>query len=176
MDEILMNLEAKNKSLNNPSNYSFGNFQPSFNPNQYIDDLVQIVSQDQQEYSNDSDDNRIQRDEDHDSNDDVFGEADLIQLQERIHRRKGKKFRGRVHGQMRGKTGVVNGTINLSAQSSHIKQITSGSNFNFGSCLDIDMEQMMERDLTQTQPTTNEGPIVSTTPPQLGTASWHAGE
>ncbi|KAA6358431.1 MAG: hypothetical protein EZS28_046043 [Streblomastix strix] len=34
---------------------------------------------------------------------------------------------------------------------------------------------MMERDLTQTQPTTNDGPIISTAPPQLGTASWHAG-
>ncbi|KAA6363272.1 MAG: hypothetical protein EZS28_041203 [Streblomastix strix] len=41
--------------------------------------------------------------------------------------------------------------------------------------MDIDMEQMMERDLTQTQPTTNDGPIVSSAPPQLGTASWHAG-
>ncbi|KAA6369106.1 MAG: hypothetical protein EZS28_035367 [Streblomastix strix] len=41
--------------------------------------------------------------------------------------------------------------------------------------MDIDMEQVMERDLTQTQPTTNDGPIVSTAPPQLGTASWHAG-
>ncbi|KAA6381067.1 MAG: hypothetical protein EZS28_023409, partial [Streblomastix strix] len=27
----------------------------------------------------------------------------------------------------------------------------------------------------QTQPTTNDGPIISTAPPQLGTASWHAG-
>ncbi|KAA6384845.1 MAG: hypothetical protein EZS28_019626 [Streblomastix strix] len=41
--------------------------------------------------------------------------------------------------------------------------------------MDIDMEQMMERDLTQTQPTTNDGPIVSTAPYQLRTASCHAG-
>ncbi|KAA6387709.1 MAG: hypothetical protein EZS28_016762 [Streblomastix strix] len=55
------------------------------------------------------------------------------------------------------------------------KQIAGGSDFNFRSGMDIDMEQMMERDLTQTQSTTNDGPIVSTAPPQLGTASLLAG-
>ncbi|KAA6396922.1 MAG: hypothetical protein EZS28_007550 [Streblomastix strix] len=81
----------------------------------------------------------------------------------------------KVPGQRRGKTGAADGTINPSAQSSHINQITGGSDFNFGSGMDIDMEQMMERDLTQTKPTTNDGLIVSTAPLQLGTASLHAG-
>ncbi|KAA6375536.1 MAG: hypothetical protein EZS28_028936 [Streblomastix strix] len=81
----------------------------------------------------------------------------------------------KVPGQRRGKTGAANGTINPSAQSSRIKQIAGGSDFNFGSSMDIDMEHMMERDLIQTQPTTNDGPIVSTAPYQLRTASQHAG-
>ncbi|KAA6352978.1 MAG: hypothetical protein EZS28_051495, partial [Streblomastix strix] len=201
IDRMLMNLDTRNKGSNNHSCHPFGNFQPSFNPNQYIDDLSQILSQDQQEYSNDSVEYRIQRDEDHNSNDVVFGEADLIQLKVRGHRGKGKKGRGRgkaqsqaqllsfchqfvkestqsklkVPGQKRGKIGAANETINPSAQSSRIKQITGGSDFNFGSSMDIDMEQMMERDLTQTQSTTNDCSIVSTAPTQLGTASQHAG-
>ncbi|KAA6376696.1 MAG: hypothetical protein EZS28_027777 [Streblomastix strix] len=160
-----------------------------------------IVTTFQLQYSNDSDDNRIQKDEDHNSNDNVFGEVDLIQLQVRGHRGKGKK--GRVRGkpqsqalpllsshrliqegtycnlkvpeQRRGKPGAANWTINPSAQSFRIKQITGWSDFNFGSSMDIDMEQMIERDLIQTLPTTNDGPIVSTVSPQLGTASWRAG-
>ncbi|KAA6354801.1 MAG: hypothetical protein EZS28_049672, partial [Streblomastix strix] len=76
----------------------------------------------------------------------------------------------KIPGQRRGKIGAANGTINPSAQSSRIKQIAGGSDYNFGSCVDIDMEQMMERDLTQTQPTTNDGPVVSTAPTQLGMA------
>ncbi|KAA6352740.1 MAG: hypothetical protein EZS28_051733 [Streblomastix strix] len=39
------------------------------------------------------------RDEDHNINDDIFGEADLIQLQVRGHRRKRKKGRGRGKAQ-----------------------------------------------------------------------------
>ncbi|KAA6364088.1 MAG: hypothetical protein EZS28_040385 [Streblomastix strix] len=143
----------------------------------------------------------MQRDDDHDSNDDVFGESDLIEQQVRGRRGRGKKNRGRgkaqsqtqpllschqpiqgstqsklkVPGQRRGKTGAANGTINPSAQSFRTKQIAGGSDFNFGSGMDIDMEQMMEKDLTQTQPTTNDGPIVSTAPLQLGSASWHSG-
>ncbi|KAA6404238.1 MAG: hypothetical protein EZS28_000225 [Streblomastix strix] len=80
-----------------------------------------------------------------------------------------------VLGQRRGKTGAANGTINRSAQSSCIKQITGGSDFNFGSSMDIDMEQMMERELTQTKLTINDGPIVSTAPRQLRIAQCHAG-
>ncbi|KAA6385852.1 MAG: hypothetical protein EZS28_018621, partial [Streblomastix strix] len=80
-----------------------------------------------------------------------------------------------LSGQRRGKTGAANGTINPSAQSSDIKQITSGRDLNLGLRIDIEMEQMMERDLTQTQPTTNDGSIISTVPPQLWTAPWHAG-
>ncbi|KAA6359158.1 MAG: hypothetical protein EZS28_045315 [Streblomastix strix] len=143
----------------------------------------------------------MQRDDDDDSNDDVFGESDLIELQVRGRRGKRKKNRGRgkaqsqtqpllsshqpiqgstqsklkVPGQRRGKTGAANGTINPNAQSSRIKQIAGESDFNLGSSMDIDMEQMMERDLTQTQLTTNDGPIISTATAQLGTASWHAG-
>ncbi|KAA6385558.1 MAG: hypothetical protein EZS28_018910, partial [Streblomastix strix] len=159
IDGMLMNLEARSKGFDNPSYNPFGNFQPSFNPNQYIDDLSQIPSQDHQKYSNDSDCNRIQRDKDHNSNDDVFGEADQILLQVRCHRGKGKKGRGRgkmqsqaqtlltrhksiqertqsklkVPGQRRGKTDAANGTINTSAQSFRIKQIAGGSDNNFGS-------------------------------------------
>ncbi|KAA6313955.1 MAG: hypothetical protein EZS28_055664, partial [Streblomastix strix] len=57
-----------------------------FNPNQYIDDLNQIPSQDQQEYNNELDQYQMQRNDEHDSNDDVFGEADLIELQVRGRR------------------------------------------------------------------------------------------
>ncbi|KAA6373291.1 MAG: hypothetical protein EZS28_031183, partial [Streblomastix strix] len=201
MDGMLMNLEARSKGLNNLSYHPFGNLQSSFNPNQYINDLSCIPSQDQQEYSNDSDEYQIQRDDDHNSSDEIFGKTDLIQLQTRDHRGKGKKCRGRgkaqshaqpfqtnhrpiqesiqsklkVPGQRRVKTGAANETINSSTQSSPIKQITGGSDFNFGSSMDIDMEQMMERDLTKIQSTTNDSPIVSIAPPQFGTASWHAG-
>ncbi|KAA6371061.1 MAG: hypothetical protein EZS28_033413, partial [Streblomastix strix] len=172
MDGILMNLEARSKGLDNSSYNPFENFQPNFDPNQYIDDLSQIPSKDQQKYFNDFDQYQIQRDDDHDSNDDIFGESDLIELQVRGRRGRGKKNRGRgkaqsqeqpllsshqpiqgstqskikVPGQRHGKTGAANGTINPSAQSSHIKQIAGWSDFNFGSA-----------------------------PPQLGTASWHAG-
>ncbi|KAA6332247.1 MAG: hypothetical protein EZS28_053299, partial [Streblomastix strix] len=194
MDGILMNLEARSKGFDNLSYNPFGSFQPNFNPNQYIDDLSQIPSQDQYEYSNELNQYQMQRDDDHDSNDDVFEESDLIELQVRGRRGRGKKNRGRgkaqsqaqpllsshqliqgstqsklkVPGQRRGKTGAADGTINPSAQSSRIKQIAGWSDFNLGSSMDIDMEQMMERDLTQTQPTTNDGPIISTAPPQLG--------
>ncbi|KAA6363663.1 MAG: hypothetical protein EZS28_040810, partial [Streblomastix strix] len=182
MDEMLLNLEARSKGYNNPSKHPFGNFQSSFYPNQYINDLSQIPSQDQQEFFNDSNYNRIQREDDHNSNDNVFGESVLIQLQLGGHRGKGKKERSRckaqpqaqplltshqliqesswsklkVPEQRRKKTGAANGTINPSAQSSHIKQIAGGSDNNFGSSMDIDMEQMMEKDLTQIQPTTND--------------------
>ncbi|KAA6392031.1 MAG: hypothetical protein EZS28_012440 [Streblomastix strix] len=195
-----MNLEARSKGYNQAQYHPFRNFQLSFDPNQYIDDISQISSQDQLDYSNDSDKYRIQRDEDRNSNN-VFGEVDLTQLQIRGHRERRKKNRDRgkaqsqaqpilfnhrpiqrstqsklkVPGQRRGKTGAANGTINPSAQSSRIKQIAGGSDFNFGSSMDIDMEQMMERDLTETKPTTNDGHIIQTAPPQLGTASWHAG-
>ncbi|KAA6366027.1 MAG: hypothetical protein EZS28_038446, partial [Streblomastix strix] len=128
MDGMLMNLEARSKDFDNPSYHPFGNFELSFNPNQYIDNLSQIPSQDQQKYSNDFDQNQMQRDDDHDSNDEVFGDADLIELQVRGRRGRGKKNRGRgkgstqsklkVPGQRRGKTGAANGTINPSAQSS----------------------------------------------------------
>ncbi|KAA6388261.1 MAG: hypothetical protein EZS28_016213 [Streblomastix strix] len=201
MDGMIMNLEARSKGFDNLLYHPFGNFQPSFCPNQYIDYLSKIPSQDQQEYSNELDQYQMQRDDDHDSNDDVFEDADLVELQVRGRRGRGKKNRGRgkaqsqtqpllfshqpiqestqsklkVPGQRRGKTGAANGTINPSAQSSRIKQITGGSNFNFGSSMDIDMEQMMERDLTQTQSTTNDGPIVSIVPQQLAAASWHVG-
>ncbi|KAA6393088.1 MAG: hypothetical protein EZS28_011384 [Streblomastix strix] len=80
----------------------------------------------------------------------------------------------KIHGQKCGKTRAANGIINPSAQSSRVKQITSGSDYNFRSSTDIDMEYMMERDLAQTQPTTNDGTIVSTASRQLGTALWHA--
>ncbi|KAA6384267.1 MAG: hypothetical protein EZS28_020203, partial [Streblomastix strix] len=125
--------------------------------------------------------------------------ADLIELQIRGRRGSGKKNRCRgkaqsqaqpllsshqpiqgntqsklkVPGQRRGKIGAANGTINSSAQSSRIKEIAGECDFNFESSMDIDMEQMMERDLTQTQPKPNDGPIVSIAPPQLETASWH---
>ncbi|KAA6386411.1 MAG: hypothetical protein EZS28_018058, partial [Streblomastix strix] len=161
----------------------------------------QTPSQDQQEYSNNSDDNRIQRDVDHNSNDDVFGKADQIELQVRDHsgrvmksRSRGKaqsqaqpvlsnhrpiqestQFKLKFSVQRRGRTGTANGTIGPSEQSSHIKQIAGGSNYNFGSSMEIDIEKMMERDLTLTQRTTNDGPIVSTAPPQLVTESWNAG-
>ncbi|KAA6371542.1 MAG: hypothetical protein EZS28_032932 [Streblomastix strix] len=184
MDGMLKNLEARSKGFDNRSYNPFGNFQPYFNPNLYIDKLSQIPSQDQQEYYNDFDQYQMQRDEDHDSNDDVFGDADLIELQVRGRRKRGKKNRGRgkaqsqaqpllsshqpiqestqsklrVPGRRRGKTGAANGTINPSAQSSGIKQIADGSDFNFGSSMDIDMKQMMEWDLTQTQRTTNDCP------------------
>ncbi|KAA6393335.1 MAG: hypothetical protein EZS28_011139, partial [Streblomastix strix] len=169
MDGMLMNLEARSKGFDNPSYNPFGNFQSNFNPNQYIDDLSQIPSQDQQDYSNELDQYQMQRDDDHDSNDDVFGEPDLIELQVRGRRGRGKKNRDRgkaqsqtqpllsshqpiqgstqsklkVPGQRHGKTGAANGTINPSAQSSRIKQIAGGSDFNLGSSMDIDMEQMM---------------------------------
>ncbi|KAA6369617.1 MAG: hypothetical protein EZS28_034856 [Streblomastix strix] len=191
---MIMNLEARNKSFDNPSYHSFGNFQPNFNPNQYIDNLNQFTSQDQQVNSYNSDEYQIQRDDDHDNNDNIIEEADLIQLQVIGHKGKRKKSRGRgkvqsqaqplltshrpiqestqsklkVPGLRRGKTGASNGTINLSAQSSRLKQITGGSDFNFGSSIDIDMEQMIERDLTQTQPTTNDGHIVQTAQSQFG--------
>ncbi|KAA6391961.1 MAG: hypothetical protein EZS28_012517 [Streblomastix strix] len=96
--------------------------------------------------------------EDQNSNDDVFGEADLIQLQVRDHKGKRKKGRSRgkaqsqtqpllsshqliqgstqsklkVPGQRRGKTGTANRNINPSAQSSHIKQIADESDNNLG--------------------------------------------
>ncbi|KAA6363032.1 MAG: hypothetical protein EZS28_041441, partial [Streblomastix strix] len=95
MDGMFMNLEARSKGFYCLSYHPFGNFQPSFNPNQYIDNLSQISSQDQQEYSNDLDQYQIQIDDDHDSNDDVFGDADLIELQVRGRRGRGKKNRGR---------------------------------------------------------------------------------
>ncbi|KAA6367765.1 MAG: hypothetical protein EZS28_036710 [Streblomastix strix] len=196
MDGMLMNLEARNKGFDNPSYNPFGNFQPSFNSNQYIDNLSQILSQDQQDYFNNSDEYLIQRDEDHDSTDDAFGEVDLIQLQVRGHRGRVKKGRGRdkaqsqtppllsshrpiqesmqsklkVPGQRRGKTGAASGTKNTYTQSSRKIQITGGSDFNFGSSTDIDMEQMMEMDPSQTQSTTDDVPIVSTAPLQLETA------
>ncbi|KAA6403183.1 MAG: hypothetical protein EZS28_001309 [Streblomastix strix] len=202
MDGMLMNLEARSKGFDNLSYNPFGSFQPNYNPNQYIDDLSQIPSQDQQEYSNELNQYQMRRDDDHDSNDDVFGESNLIELQVRGRRGRGKKNRGRgkaqsqtqpllsrhqpiqgstqsklkVPGQRRGKTGAANGTINPSAQSSRIKQIAGGSDFNLGSCMDIDMEQMMERDLTQTQPTTNDGPIVSTAHLNLGRHHGMQGE
>ncbi|KAA6403437.1 MAG: hypothetical protein EZS28_001029 [Streblomastix strix] len=104
------------------------------------------------------DEYRIQRDDDDNSNNDVFSEADLIKLQDRGHGGRGKKSRGKrkassqaqpllsshrpiqesmqsklkVPGQRRGKTGAANGTMNTSAQYSRIRQITSGSDFNFG--------------------------------------------
>ncbi|KAA6399997.1 MAG: hypothetical protein EZS28_004473 [Streblomastix strix] len=118
---------------------------------------------------------QITTDDDYDSNDDVFSEVNLIQLQVRGPRGRGKKSRGIKQskledpGQRRGKTGAANETINSSAQSSHMKQIAGGSDFNFGSSMDIDMEQMMQRDLTQTLHSSNDGPIVSTALPQLGT-------
>ncbi|KAA6379587.1 MAG: hypothetical protein EZS28_024885 [Streblomastix strix] len=183
MNGMLMNLEARSKDFENHVYHPLGNYQSCFNPNQYIDNLSQIH-------------------DDHESSDDAFGETDQIQLQVKGHRRRGKKSRGRckaqsqiqpllsshkpiqestqsklkVPGQRRGKTGAADGTINPSAQSSRIKQIAGGNDFNFGSSMDIDMEQMMEMDLTQTYPTTNESPIVQTTSSQLGAASWHAGE
>ncbi|KAA6354534.1 MAG: hypothetical protein EZS28_049939, partial [Streblomastix strix] len=80
-DGMMVNLEARSKGFDIPSYHPFGNFQPNYNPNQYIDNLSQIPSQDYQEYSNDLDQYQIQRDDDHDSNDDVFGDADLIELQ-----------------------------------------------------------------------------------------------
>ncbi|KAA6386938.1 MAG: hypothetical protein EZS28_017538 [Streblomastix strix] len=201
MDGMLMNLEVMIKNFDIPSHHPFGNCQANFNLNQYIDNLSQIPSQDQQGYSNDFDQYQMQRDDDHDSNDDVFGEADIIELQVRGRRGRGMKNRGRgkaqsqsqplssshqliqgstqsklkVPGQRHGKTIAANGTINRCAQSSRIKQIAGGSDFNFGSNMDIDTEQMMEMDLTQTQSTTNDGPIISTTPPQFGTPSWHIG-
>ncbi|KAA6358195.1 MAG: hypothetical protein EZS28_046278, partial [Streblomastix strix] len=95
MDGMLMNLEASSNGFDNPSYHPFGNIEPSFNPNQYIDNHSQIPSQDQQKYSNDFDQNQMQRDDDHDSNDDVFGDADLIELQVRGRRGRGKKNRGR---------------------------------------------------------------------------------
>ncbi|KAA6363803.1 MAG: hypothetical protein EZS28_040670, partial [Streblomastix strix] len=70
MDGMLMNLEARSKGFDNLSYNPFGNFQPNFNPNQYIDDLSQIPSQDQQEYSNELNQYQMQRDDDDDSNDD----------------------------------------------------------------------------------------------------------
>ncbi|KAA6361281.1 MAG: hypothetical protein EZS28_043193 [Streblomastix strix] len=194
IDGMLMNLEARSKGFDNLSYNPFGNFQSNFNPNQYIDDLSQIPSQDQQEYSNELNQYQMQRDDDHDSNGDAFGESDLIELQVRGRRGTGKKNRGRgkaqsqtqpllssyqpiqggtksklkVPGQRRGKTGAANGTINPSAQSSRIKQNAGGSDFNLGSSMDIDMDQMMERDLTQTQPTTNDGPYYINCPTLTG--------
>ncbi|KAA6369107.1 MAG: hypothetical protein EZS28_035368, partial [Streblomastix strix] len=99
MDGMLMNLEARSKGFDNPSFHSFGNIQPNYNPNQYIENLSQIPQQDYQDYSNDFDQYQMQRDDDHDSNDDVFGEADLIQLQVRGQRGRGKKNRGRGKAQ-----------------------------------------------------------------------------
>jgi hypothetical protein len=55
MDGMMVNLDARSKGFDIPSYHSFGNFQPSYNPNQYIDNLSQIPSQDYQEYSNDFD-------------------------------------------------------------------------------------------------------------------------
>ncbi|KAA6382323.1 MAG: hypothetical protein EZS28_022150, partial [Streblomastix strix] len=95
MDGMLMNLEARSKGFDNLSYNPFANFQPNFNPNQYIDNLSQIPSQDQQEYSNNFDQYQMQRDDDHDSNDDVFREVNLKQLHVRDHRGRGKKNRGR---------------------------------------------------------------------------------
>ncbi|KAA6326639.1 MAG: hypothetical protein EZS28_053923, partial [Streblomastix strix] len=95
MDGMLMKLEARSKGFDFPSYRPLGNFYPSFNSNYYIDNLSQIPSQDQQEYSNDIDQYQMQRDDDHDSNDDVFGEPDLIQIQIRGLRGKRKKCRGR---------------------------------------------------------------------------------
>ncbi|KAA6379139.1 MAG: hypothetical protein EZS28_025334, partial [Streblomastix strix] len=51
----------------------------------------------------------------------------------------------KVPGQKRRKNGRVDGTINLSTQFSLIKLIAGGSDFNFGSNMDIDMKQKMER-------------------------------
>ncbi|KAA6353830.1 MAG: hypothetical protein EZS28_050643, partial [Streblomastix strix] len=48
VDWMHMNLEARSKGFDNLSYHSFGNFQLNFNPNQYIDNLSQIPSQDQQ--------------------------------------------------------------------------------------------------------------------------------
>ncbi|KAA6355788.1 MAG: hypothetical protein EZS28_048686, partial [Streblomastix strix] len=86
-----LEMKARSKGFDNLSYNPFANFQPNFNPNQYIDNLSQIPSQDQQEYSNDIDQYQMQRDDDHDSNDDVFGEPDLIELQVRGRRGRGKK-------------------------------------------------------------------------------------
>ncbi|KAA6401978.1 MAG: hypothetical protein EZS28_002492 [Streblomastix strix] len=74
-------------------------------------------------------------------------------------KRTSSKFK--VPEQKRQKTGAVNETINSNAQSSRIKQIAGRSDINFGSNMDIDMEQMMERDLIHKQRITNDGPIVS---------------
>ncbi|KAA6375928.1 MAG: hypothetical protein EZS28_028544 [Streblomastix strix] len=139
MDGTLKNLEARSKGFDNPSYNPLGNFQHSFNPNQYFNNLSQISSLDQLEFSDDLDYYQIKRDDDHDSNDDLFGEADLIQLKVRGYRGRGKKNRGKyavqvkVPGQRRKNSGAANGTINPSSQSFLIKQITGGSNFNFGS-------------------------------------------
>ncbi|KAA6321193.1 MAG: hypothetical protein EZS28_054586, partial [Streblomastix strix] len=99
MDGMMVNLEARSKGFDFPSYHPFGNFQPNYNPNQYIDNLSQIPSQDYQDYSNDLDQYQIQRDDDHESNDDVFGETDLIELQFRGRRGRGKKNRGRGKAQ-----------------------------------------------------------------------------
>ncbi|KAA6378668.1 MAG: hypothetical protein EZS28_025803, partial [Streblomastix strix] len=181
MDGILMNLESISKDFDNiSSNNPFGNFQSNFNPNQYLDDLCQIPSQDQQRFLYESDDNQIQRYKDHNSNDYVFGVADQIQLQVRGHRGRGNKSTGKFVDQITSPWVETRG--DQSSQWDHkcrrlilsYKQVAGGSDYNFGSNMDIDIEQSMERDLTQTQPTTNDGPIVSTAPPQLGTASLHA--
>ncbi|KAA6396716.1 MAG: hypothetical protein EZS28_007753 [Streblomastix strix] len=184
---MLMNLEARSKGFDNLSYNPFGNFQPNFNPNQYIDDLSQIPSQDQQEYFNELNQYQMQRDDDHDSNDDVFGESDLIELQVRGRRGRGKKNRvinlfrevrsvsqkslDRGAGRLELPMGLQIPAPNLLVQNRSLVGVT----FFLGSNMDKDMEQMMERDLTQTQPTTNDGSIISTAPSKLGTASWHAG-
>ncbi|KAA6316696.1 MAG: hypothetical protein EZS28_055222 [Streblomastix strix] len=70
--------------------------------NQYIEDLSQIPSQDQQEYSNELDQYQIQRDDDHDSNDDVFGEPDLMELQ--IRGRRGRIKKNKCRGKTQSQT------------------------------------------------------------------------
>ncbi|KAA6402474.1 MAG: hypothetical protein EZS28_002008 [Streblomastix strix] len=168
MDGMLMIIEPKIKKNDNVSTGNpFENFQPNFNPNQYIDDLSQIPSYDLQEKSNDSDDNPIQRNKDHNSNHDVFGKVDLIQLQGST------QSKLKVPEQRRWWTRQVNGIININTQSSRIKQIAGGSDFNLGSSMDIDMEQMKERDLTQTQSITNEGSVISIAISQLGKVSLY---
>ncbi|KAA6381659.1 MAG: hypothetical protein EZS28_022812, partial [Streblomastix strix] len=194
--------ELSSQILNGWDAYEFGSQKQSFNPNQCTDNLSSILSKDQQEYSYDSDEYRLQRDEDLNNNDDVFGDADLIELQVRGHRGKGTKNRGRGQAQSQAQPQFIQSSAYLGK---YIVQVKSPwtearedwssqwdyksqrlifsyktdrwwSDFNFGSSMDIDMEQMMERDLTQTQPTTNDDPIISTAPPKFETASWHAGE
>ncbi|KAA6387666.1 MAG: hypothetical protein EZS28_016809 [Streblomastix strix] len=81
-----------------------------------------------------SDDNHMQRDEKHIINDDIFGQTESEGMQSELQ----------ISGQRRCRRTSTNETINPSAQSSRIKQIAGGNDYNIGSSMDIDIEQVTQ--------------------------------